>query len=78
MATVVDYPDFNAQADAEALRKAMKGLGENQVNLHWKCYHVESYFFDFQNLDSSIYLRASFYPHSKQFLLIISFESLIL
>ena len=47
MATVVDYPDFNAQTDAEALRKAMKGLGENQTNLHWKCCYVESYFSDF-------------------------------
>ena len=45
MATVVDYPDFNAQADAEALRKAMKGLGENQTNL--QCCYVESYFSDF-------------------------------
>lgn len=31
MATVVDYADFNAQEDAETLRKAMKGLGTDEA-----------------------------------------------
>lgn len=31
--TVVDYPSFNANSDAETLRKAMKGLGTDEVSI---------------------------------------------
>ena len=34
--TLMPYPKFNAEQDAEVLHKAMKGLGKSTQNFIWK------------------------------------------